>query len=209
MLTLIWVMKMNTNNVLNSAFDNFKKVCMSNNKKFIHLDKWLYIESKIFESELKYKSKNHKIYKLGDIVKIEYGVNIGSEISNRHFGIVLTCNDNIKNKSIITIPLTSKPGKGKIMIGMPILKKYIYIINDNVMNISIKHIDEDLKKIKKLINLIDKYFCISYANPSQIRAIDKNRILPLSNISKNVSYRLEPEKLKLIYNVLSKKLQIK
>ena len=192
---------MNTNNILNSAFDNFKKVCMSNNKKFIHLDEWLYIESKLFKSELYFKPKKFMKYKLGDIVKIEYGVGIGSELSNRHFGVVISSNDNIRNDSIIIVPLTSKPGHGKIMIGFPILEKYVDIINSNFLGMKFLDIDK-IKKIKNLIDEIDKVLCASYVNVSQIRAISKNRIISISKNDKLSNYKLSDDKLKLIFKRL-------
>lgn len=194
---------MNTNNKnLSLAFNNFKKVCLSNNKKFAHLDEWLYIESRLFCSEMNYKPTSYMKYKLGDILKIEYGVGIGGEISNRHFDIVLTRDDNTKSDCILTVPLTSKPGYGRIMIGVPILEKFVDIINNSVMNISILNFTNDVNKIKNLIANLDNYFYLSYVNPNQIKTISKSRILPFCYNDKVSNYRLPLNKIKIIKNNL-------
>ncbi len=194
---------MNVNNKkLNLAFKNFKETCLSNNKKFIHLDEWLYIESRLFKSELEIKPKIFVKYNIGDIVKIEYGVGIGSEISNRHFGVVVSSNDNVRNDSIIIVPLTSKPGNGKIMIGFPILEKYVDIINLNFLEMKSLNI-KNVKKIQNLIDEVDKVLCASYVNVSQIRAISKNRIISISKNDKLSNYKLSDDKLKMIFKRLN------
>ena len=196
-------MKMNVNNKkLNLAFKYFKETCLSNNKKFIHLDEWLYIESRLFKSELEIKPKIFVKYNIGDIVKIEYGVGIGSEISNRHFGVVVSSNDNVRNDSIIIVPLTSKPGNGKIMIGFPILEKYVDIINLKFLEMKSLNI-KNVKKIQNLIDEVDKVLCASYVNVSQIRAISKNRIISISKNDKLSNYKLSDDKLKMIFKRLN------
>ncbi len=166
------------------------------------MDEWLYIESRLFKSELEIKPKIFVKYNIGDIVKIEYGVGIGSEISNRHFGVVVSSNDNVRNDSIIIVPLTSKPGNGKIMIGFPILEKYVDIINLNFLEMKSLNI-KNVKKIQNLIDEVDKVLCASYVNVSQIRAISKNRIISISKNDKLSNYKLSDDKLKMIFKRLN------
>ena len=47
-------------------------------------------------------------FKRGKIIKINFDINIGSELSNIHFAIVLNNDDNNDVDSIAVLPLTSK-----------------------------------------------------------------------------------------------------
>ena len=71
--------------------------------------KLLLAETKIFES--KTNSNKYKTYKRGTIIKVDFGVNLGSEMAQVHFAIVLNNYDNTNNNVLTIVPLTSKPGK--------------------------------------------------------------------------------------------------
>ena len=73
--------------------------------KFSYLDEWLLKKSKLLKNEaiiLEQKQQNpldtqtplFKTYQRGTIVKADFGVGIGSEISQIHFAIVLNNYDN-------------------------------------------------------------------------------------------------------------------
>ena len=181
------------------ACETFKEVNKSGNDKFKTLDKWLKKESNIYKRELTYVPSKFMKYKKGTIVKVDFGLNIGSELSNSHFAITMDNNDNIYKETISVVPLTSKPGKNKIDLGSLIFDEFI-----NKMNKEIKTInnEEDLKEIKDLIYEYSKYKKLTYANVSQFRNISKNRILyPLnkhdligkSKVSKNVLEKITQE----------------
>lgn len=81
--------------------------------KFAYLDEWLLKNSKLLLTEAKeYETKTnqtYKTYKRGTIIKVDFGVNLGSEMSQVHFAIVLNNYDNPKNNILTVVPLTSKP----------------------------------------------------------------------------------------------------
>ena len=56
-------------------------------------------------------------YKRGQVIKVDFGVNIGSELSHTHFAIVLNSDDSTKNDNITVLPLTSKKGYKRINLG--------------------------------------------------------------------------------------------
>ena len=181
------------------ACQNFKQIKNSGHEKFKNLDKWLKKESNIFQKEITYVPTNFMKYKKGTIVKVDFGLNIGAELSNVHFAITMDNNDNIYKETISVIPLTSKPGKNKTDLGSLIFDEFI-----NKMNKEIKTInnEKDLKEIKDLILEYDKYKKLTFANISQFRCISKNRILyPLnkydligkSRVSKNVLDKVTQE----------------
>lgn len=94
---------------INKAFNNYKKII--NKKlpyKFSYLDEWLLKSSNLFLRETIKEKPRYKTYKRGTIISADFGVNIGSEMSQVHFAIVLSKNDNPKNNVLTVLPLTSK-----------------------------------------------------------------------------------------------------
>ena len=134
-------------------------------------------------------------YPRGSIVRVDFGVNIGSELSNQHFAITLSKKDGIYNNTIIVIPLTSKKHKNYINLGKLIsdgylkkLQNEVNKIQDRINKTDIKNIDSNSKFLSELreINKILKYYKsikdnFSYACIDQIRTISKLNILPPIN----------------------------
>lgn len=120
------------------------------------------------------EDKNYKKYERGTIVKVDFGVGIGSEMSQIHFAIVLNNYDNYRNNILTVVPLTSTKNKFNLN-----LEGLIYDL--------IIDIEEELKKCKndkvketKLHNVLDYYKCNkknTYACCSLITTISKTRIL--------------------------------
>ncbi|HAP8019376.1 TPA: type II toxin-antitoxin system PemK/MazF family toxin, partial [Enterococcus faecium] len=53
-------------------------------------------------------NKNYRVYKRGTIVYVDFGVNVGYELSGNHFAIVLNNKDNSKNGVVCVVPISSK-----------------------------------------------------------------------------------------------------
>lgn len=140
---------------IDSACQQYKKVQKSNIEKFYTLGNWLNKESNIFCEETKGNKATFKKLKRGQIVKIDFGINIGSELCFTHFAIVLNKNDSIFSDSISVVPITSKFGNDRISIG-----KILHKVYPNSL----------------------KYNLNCYVNVSQIKTISKTRIF---NDSKN------------------------
>jgi len=165
----------NENVKFQNAINNFKLVKASGDEKFDKLDCWLEKESNLYKYELRKKNKNYIKLKRGTIVKVDFGVNPGSELCHTHFAIVLSKYDNVKNDSIIVLPLTSKPGVGRLPLNNLIKNEIIKIIKE-------KYIDEkDSSELIDLINEYKKYKNFSYAFISQITAISKSRLIYSNN----------------------------
>ena len=131
------------------ACENFKKVNKSGIEKFNTLDNWLEKESNLFLKETKSNKVTYKKYMTGQLIKVDFGINIGAELSFIHYAIVITKNDSIYSDCITVIPLTSKKGKNRLLLGK--LLNNVYPTPSNCK--------------------LD-----SYANLSQIKTISKNRI---------------------------------
>ena len=109
---------------INIACERYKRIYETKQQKFIKLDEWLDKESNIFEKELRKEKVNFPKFKRGEIIKVDFGINIGTELSHTHFAIVINSDDSTKNDNITVIPITSKDGYKRIFLGK-ILKKAI------------------------------------------------------------------------------------
>lgn len=166
---------------IKEACDIFIKIKNTNTKKFEKLDEWLLREANLFLKETKNDRKNKQRYKRGTIIKVNFGVNVGSELCHTHFAIVLSIDDNTSNDAIIVVPLTSKPGHDKVFLGSLIKdvitqRLHVLSLKDNISS-------EERNKYIKLENEYKKYDSFSYAYVSQITTISKSRILLPSNKS--------------------------
>ena len=138
--------------LIDVACTRYKEVKNSGATKFNTLDSWLDKESTIFKKETKKNNNiNHKIFKRGQIIKVDFGINLGAEICYTHFAIVLTKQDSINSDNLTVVPITSKIGKYNKRLN---LGKILMIIYPNSK----------------------KYNLTCYVNVSQIKTISKSRI---------------------------------
>ena len=152
---------------INSSCINYKIAYNSKSSKFLKLGNWLEKESTIFKNEAKNKTSNKANFKRGEIIKVDFGINVGSELSNTHFAIVLNGDDNNNNVDNITVlPLTSKNGYKRLYLGN-ILKsinnqkynKNTYALITQITTISKKKIFNNSVKCycdEKTLDIIDK-----------------------------------------------------
>ena len=99
--------------------------------KFEKFEENVLKESETLLYETTVKPSNFKRYARGRIVKVKFGVNIGSEFSGDHFAIVVSKGDTMKNPVLHVIPITSKAHIKNVEIG-PIL------YNENKLTNSLK-----------------------------------------------------------------------
>ena len=127
---------------------NYKYVYGTRHSKFIKLGNWLEKESAIFKHEADGSINNKPNFKRGEIIKVDFGINVGSELSNTHFAIVLNNDDNNSVDNITVLPLTSKNGYRRVPLG----------------------------KILLPFNSYGKYGKETYALITQITTISKNKV---------------------------------
>lgn len=66
--------------------------------------------------------KYYTTFKHGSVVMVNFGPNVGSELSGNHFAIVLNKNDKRENKSLTVIPLSSKDHSNYLGLGNELFK---------------------------------------------------------------------------------------
>lgn len=179
------------------AFENNLKISsLGLPNKYNSFEYWEYTKSNrlLYEIGLA-PDKKYMRYPRGSIIKVDFGVNIGSEFSEQHFAITLSKKDTIYNNCIIVIPLTSKKHKKYINLDKLISNSYLNTLQKKVDELQkeIKEIDiencefnpiyvNEIKEIKKVLNYyksIKENF--SYACIDQIRTISKLNIIPPMN----------------------------
>lgn len=151
------------------ACERFKKVKKTNITKFEKLDDWLEKESSIFEAETLVNKTQYPKFKRGQIIKVDFGVNIGSELSHTHFAIVLNFDDTTYNDNITVIPITSKNGYMRIPLGK-ILKKAIP--NTKKYGLDCYGVLTQIKTISKKRVFLTKYKYV--CNEQILNKIDDN-----------------------------------
>ncbi len=175
---------------LDKAYINYHKIIDKNLPyKFAYLDEWMLKKSK----KLMYETENienniiadYRVYKRGTLIKADFGVGLGSEMSQVHFAIVLNKFDNKKNNVLTVIPLTSKKSKYNLDLGILVIATLIDKLKAEMLKIGILEEHQKMQpnsesKIKKLNTLINYYrsnIKNTYACVSLITTISKTRIL--------------------------------
>lgn len=169
--------------------------------KFSYLDEWLLKKSKLLTNEANnlimqleepenIKKQRFRTYQRGSIIKVDFGVGIGSEMSQIHFAIVLNNYDNPKNNILTVVPLTSKENKFNLYLGTLIIDALVSKIQKELEPIDLKvNNNEDLtieentklKKLKTLISYYKSNVKSTFACCSLITTISKERIfLPIN-----------------------------
>lgn len=131
----------------------FLEVSKNKTWKFQLLPNWLNSVSYWYSKE------NNKIlplryfyYDRGSIIRVDFGVNMGSEFCGLHFAIVLDKNDISSKKTLTVIPLTSKSKKGRFSLG-----KEIFNQTTNILNQQISELEKRIVFInQKTVNLEKK-----------------------------------------------------
>lgn len=162
---------------LKKAYKNHVEISNMNlPDKFEHFEENVLKESETLLYETKKKTKYYKRYARGSIVKIKFGVNIGSEFSGDHFAIVVSKRDTMMNPTIHVIPLTSKKHIKNIEVGSIIYNQ------EQMLKLS-QELEQtvDLKK-RKLLKQCLKYYDkrkdkISYACIDHMKTVSKLSVL--------------------------------
>lgn len=142
-------------------------------------DKYTYFEdSKLDESktllyEIEKKPVHFNRYFRGEIVRVKFGVKIGSEFSGDHFAIVISKKDTMMNPTLHVIPITSKKHQKSLDIGS-ILYNEVEIKKLKKLKTKYANDNSKIKKINKVINYYSKRKQVkSFACIDHIKTISK------------------------------------
>ena len=145
---------------------------MNLSDKFSEFENSRLNESETLLYEVTLSPQKFKRYSRGQIVRVKFGVNIGSEFSGEHYAIVISKGDTMMNPVLHVIPLTSKQHNYNIEVDN-------ILYNEEKID-DLKELlkaESDKKKIKEINNCI-KYYSkrkgkISYACIKHLKTISK------------------------------------
>lgn len=179
------ILKQEQINVTKRACNRFELISQDIKiPKLKYLHKSLNFKSNIYNQENDGKVYNYQKYKRGSVVMVNFGTNIGNELSGNHFAIVLNKDDNNKNGLLTVVPLTSKDKKHYLALCDSICDlvisaqdKYIKMLvlstrqlnnhkkewNDTILEAKknvdkIEELMDDDNYISKYTNVLDKLF---------------------------------------------------
>lgn len=89
------------------------------------------------------------MFSRGDIIKVNLGFNIGHELGDLHYCVVLSKYDNTRNGTLNVIPLTSKKANKKYDSSTVNLGNELYSILQ-------EKLDKEKQKLKQILDELDK-----------------------------------------------------
>ena len=108
--------------------------------------------------------KIYRKFKRGALIFVEFGVNIGQEMSNRHWAIVLNKEDSVRKGTLTVVPISSKSGWQSVKIDGLIATSATLFIREYSRSNSIKMflVMESLKNDPQYIYRNDDRFIDLY-----------------------------------------------
>ena len=135
---------------LEMSFD--KHIELEEYKKSHLLAYWINDFSDYHDIERNFDYSKLKTFKRGDIVKVNLGFNIGSELGGLHYCIVLNKHDNPYSKVLNVIPLTSKKdGKKYDSKSCIDLGDEVYILLNDKFEKDLRECETEMQTIKNLL----------------------------------------------------------
>lgn len=198
---------------IDTAATKFKFVSKSKNLKFKFLPEWVLSESNYFYNEVTKPKSNHKVYKRGALVFVDFGINVGNELSGNHFAIVLNKKDSPNNGVLTVVPVSSKSNRFSVELDGFISDKSLVLLDKIAESIAKELQDltseEQLFKLKSktselnaVISLYSRFNKISYAKCLDIRTISKHRIKEINQFDPVGKIKVSNETLSKIDKVI-------
>ncbi|WP_288557609.1 type II toxin-antitoxin system PemK/MazF family toxin [uncultured Lactobacillus sp.] len=209
------------NDALNVAIERFRDLIDHPNNKFKKLPFWLNYVSYQFKKE---KDNNlptwYYHFDRGAVIRVNFGVNPGSEFSFTHFAVVLDKHDNFKKTTLTVLPLTSKKGKNRYSLGNDIFNQTVTLLSLQVDDIQKKAVQlknkkdlksseidyaiEDAKELSKVIEVYKDFNKETYVRIGDITTISKLRIKRLNKFDPSGRIKLSQKQMKEISLAVSK-----
>lgn len=201
---------------LTKSHRRFKKVSEPDKGKFSRLPTWLNNVSYRYEKEFTNQFPNkYYHYERGTIIRVDFGVNMGSEFSLVHFAIVLDKKDNARKKTLTVLPLTSKQKKGRYSLGKEIFNQTTTLLELQMDKLAKKisqaspseltqELRDDLNELKKVVDVYMDYNKESYVRLSDITTISKFRIKRINKFDPSGKIKLSEQQMSAISNQLMK-----
>lgn len=138
-------------------------------KKSALLTYWLKDYTSLIKREKNFNPKYLPVYKLGQIVEINLGYNLGAEFGGLHYAVVVSRNDNKSNPNLIVIPMTSKSSKGTYYQNLDIGTEFFEKFQNKIGSL--------LAKTKEKLADIDNEIMILYKSDEELNLMTTSELL--------------------------------
>lgn len=130
-----------------------KHIELEEYKKSNLLAYWINDFAVYHDEERNFDYSKSGIFSRGDIIKVNLGFNIGSELGGLHYCIVLNKYDNIRNGTLNVVPLSSKKTNKKYDSSTINLGKELYNILQGKLKKEKQKVQEILDELDKIENI--------------------------------------------------------
>lgn len=177
------------------------------NKRAHLVSYWLKDYSSYILTEDRFNPASLIHYKRGNIVQVEFGYRVGSELGGRHYAVVIDNHNDIHSNTITVVPLKSLKDNYKPNRYSFILQKGVYNIYSDALNRKIIKLGEKMADSKKEFEQkiqeykdgslsLDEYTKYLYANNEKT-----DKIMSQINILKKHMDELDNLKIGTVVNV--------
>ena len=125
-----------------------KHIELNEYKKSELLAYWINDFAEYHDKERDFDVTKSGVFHRGDIIKVNLGFNIGSELGGLHYCVVISKKDSPKNGVLNIVPLTSKKENKKY-------PKFCVNLNNELYNILNQNIQKENKRLGKLLTKLN------------------------------------------------------
>ena len=135
---------------LNSLLEHLISIADNESyKKAINIEKWLSTYSEYISFESRFDPRRILSYKRGDVIKVNFGFRVGSELGGVHYAVVIDNHSKHSSDSITVVPLGSDKGKDNVCdvkLGDELYKK---------VQLKYKTLSPKVQSNKQLLNVLE------------------------------------------------------
>ncbi|OPJ63661.1 type II toxin-antitoxin system PemK/MazF family toxin [Clostridium chromiireducens] len=139
--------------------NNLKNICNKDDrarKKAELVTYWIRDYIKYLNFEEKFSPKKLKEYARGDVIKVNFGFNIGNEEGGLHYALVID-NDNSQASGVVTVvPLSTEKAEDNLSKYDVSLGNELNILVENKLNLAIETIKEENEKLQNMLTEVEQ-----------------------------------------------------
>lgn len=143
-------------------------------KKANLISYWIKDYVKMIGFEEKFEPKKNIAYKRGNIVKISFGFNIGSEYGGLHYGIVLDKHNSHSSPVVTVIPLTSAKANHSIHPNNVDLGNEVYRLLKLKHDTISKSVKDEREEIRKELSLFQAIVDLGTQSVDSLQLYERN-----------------------------------
>lgn len=126
-------------------------------KKVQLVSKWLIDFSNYVRFEKQFDPKRNLAYKRGDIVKVNFGFNVGSELGGVHYAIVIDNHNRHSSDTLVVVPLSSAKAEKSVYDRDLLIGSEFYSLMENRTSKLLDETVEAVRGMTEVIKVLEKH----------------------------------------------------